>query len=331
MQVVNTTDKEQLNNFVASQEHSQFLQSWQWGEFQKKVSGKVIRMGVENDNELITVATIIKKFLPMGKSYFYCPRGPIVDKSQIPNSKKILELLFNKIRDLAKNERAMFLRFEPLSKIDLSNLAENLGLKIEKTIDVQPSKTLILDITKPKEELLANMHQKTRYNIKLAKKKGVKIIEADVGHFEELWQLIAETSERDAFRPHGRSYYREMLKSGKSFIKLLLSEFRNKVISAGIFSFFADAATYMHGASSNKHRNVMAPHFLQWHSIKLAKSLGYKYYDFYGINEKEWPGITRFKKGFGGSEIEYPGTFNLVFDQGWYSVYKMVRKIRRTF
>jgi lipid II:glycine glycyltransferase (peptidoglycan interpeptide bridge formation enzyme) len=87
----------------------------------------------------------------------------------------------------------------------------------------------------------------------------------------------------------------------------------------------------MHGASASKYRNVMAPYLLQWHAIKLAKNLGYKYYDFYGVDEDKWPGVTRFKKGFGGREVNYPGTFDLIFNRRWYSVYRMVRKARRTF
>ena len=75
----------------------------------------------------------------------------------------------------------------------------------------------------------------------------------------------------------------------------------------------------------------MAPHLLQWHAIKLAKANGQKYYDFHGIDEARWPGVTRFKLGFGGFEVNYPGTFDLVYDPGWYSIYKMVRKVRRTF
>jgi len=75
----------------------------------------------------------------------------------------------------------------------------------------------------------------------------------------------------------------------------------------------------------------MAPHLLQWFQIKLAKNQGFKYYDFHGVDEVKWPGVTRFKFGFGAKQADYPGTFDLVYDQGWYNIYKMVRKVRRTF
>ena len=328
MQTINITNKEQLNNFVGGQKHSQFLQSWQWGEFHNVVSGDVFRLGVMDNNELAGAATIIKKILPIGKNYFYCPRGPIIDKLQITNYKlqiKIFEVLFDEIKNLAKSEGVMFLRFDPTFQIT------NYKLPISETIDIQPSKTLILDLLKTESELLKDMHPKTRYNIKLAEKKGVKVVEADASRIGEFWQLMGETSSRDSFRTHGINYYKEMVKLDGDFIKLFFAEYKGKAISSIIASSFGDTAAYMHGASSNEDRNVMAPYAMQWHCMKFFKEKGFKYYDLYGIDEKKWPGVTRFKKGFGGKEIEYFGTYDLPFDKGWYNIYKMVRKMRRTF
>ncbi len=334
MQITNITNKEQLNNFVGLQKRSQFLQSWQWGEFHKIVSGEIFRLGVEDNGELVAAATIIKKILPMGKFYFYCPRGPIGQTTRQPDTRQI-EVLFEEIENLAKNEGVMFFRFDPTFKLP------EIDFTIQQTLDVQPSQTLILDLSKSESELLKDMHQKTRYNIKLAEKKGVKIVEARnfAPDFDKFWKLMSETSDRDSFRTHGINYYEEMLKLDKDFIKLFFAQYRKKIISAVVVAFFGNTATYMHGASSSEHREVMAPHLLQWHCIKSAKELGYKYYDFYGIDEKKWPGVTRFKNGFarldsarqGSRTINYPGTFDLIFDKNWYSVYKMVRKVRRTF
>ncbi|MBU4347433.1 peptidoglycan bridge formation glycyltransferase FemA/FemB family protein [Patescibacteria group bacterium] len=338
MDAIKINNKKQLNDFVGAQKHSQFLQSWQWGEFHKTVSENVFRVGVEDGGKLVAAATIIKKALPMGKKYFYCPRGPIIDKSQVSNpnnqtnpksqipiTKQIIELLRDTIKQMAQEEGAMFLRFDPTFKIT------DYQLPIVKTINIEPDQTLILNLEKSEAELLKGMHPKTRYNIKLAEKRGVKIIEAGSDRFEEFWQLMCQTGERDNFRTHGISYYKEMLKADNDFIKLFFAEYKGKPISSIIVAFFGDTATYAHGASSSEDRNVMAPYLSQWHCVKLAKELGYKYYDFYGINAKRWPGVTKFKKGFGGKEINYPGTYDLVFDKNWYGIYKMVRKVRRTF
>ena len=323
MKIIKLIKRDKLNEFVSRQKYSQFLQSWEWGEFQRKVSGKIWRLGIEEDNKLVGVATLIKKTLPMGKSYFYCPRGPVfgIKKDEL----RMMNLLFNEIKIVAKTEGAMFLRFEPLKKI------QNSKFKIQNSLDVQPSKTLILNLSKTEDEILKNMHQKTRYNIKLAEKKGVEVFEAGIEKFDDFWQLMAETSGRDNFRLHGIDYYKKMLEIDSNFIKLFFAKYKNKIIGISLVSFFGDTATYMHGASASESRNVMAPYLLQWQVIKLAKSKGQKYYDFFGIDEKKWPGVTRFKKGFGGQEFKYPGTFDLVLSSSWYNIYKMVRKTRRTF
>jgi len=353
MKIVNL-DKKQLNDFVGSLTMSQFLQSFEWGQFQEKVVGKVWRLGVEDGGQLIVVATIIKRALPMGKKYFYCPRGPIIDFRINNNSDtqiKVINFLFGEIKKLTEREGVMFLRFEPQSEISAkggsASGGKNLKSKIIKTIDVQPSKTLILDLSKSDEELLKQMHQKTRYNIKLAEKREVKITEAKPEQFNSCWPLMQQTSQRDKFRQHPKDYYKKML--AIDFIKLFLAEYQNKIINLAIFSFFGDMISYLHGASANQYRNVMAPYLLHWQIIKLAKEQGFKYYDFGGIDEKRWPGLTRFKQGFarfaeaprldsarlaarrGGKEINYPGTFDLIFNQSWYNIYQMVRKVKRTF
>ena len=175
------------------------------------------------------------------------------------------------------------------------------------------------------------MHQKTRYNIRLAEKKGVKIVESGAARFEEFWQLLVSTGDRDEFNLHGRSYYQEMLKFDSNFVKLFFAESEGKLLAVSLVVFFGDMATYIHGGSANENREVMAPYALQWQMIKLAKQMNYKYYDFHGVDEVKWPGVTRFKFGFGAKQADYPGTFDLVYDQGWYNIYKMVRKVRRTF
>lgn len=329
MQLIEITDKKQLNDFVGSQAMSQFLQSWQWGEFQAKVSGRVWRIGVLDDGELVASAKIITKDLPIGRKYFYCARGPIVLNHA--NKKEALELLFARIEDLAEQAGVMFLRFDPIHKTKDIKYKTKGDEVLVKTHDVQPSKTLVLDLTKSEDEILQEMHQKTRYNIRLAEKKGVKVIEAGADRFEEFWNLLDQTSGRDKFRPHGRNYYQAMLQLDDKPVKLFFSEYKGRLIATALVSFFGDTATYLHGGSANENRAVMAPYVLQWQTIKLAKQLGHRYYDFHGIDEIKWPGVTRFKNGFGGFLVNYPGTFDLVYDQGWYSIYKMVRKIRRTF
>lgn len=329
MNVAHVTSKEELNDFVANQKNSQFIQSWQWGEFQEKVSGKVWRLVVKDNEEVVAAAKIITKDLPAGKKYFYCGRGPIITEGA--DKMEATRLIFLEIEKLAKQEGAMFLRFDPIHNLEEHDYKIKGKEVLIKTHDVQPSKTLILDLSKTEEELLKEMHQKTRYNINLAEKKGVKITEAGKEKFEAFWSLLDQTSDRDQFRPHGRNYYQAMLELEDNPVKLFFAEFEGRLITTALVSFFGDTATYLHGGSANDDRNVMAPYLLQWHCIKLAKAGGQKFYDFHGIDEEKWPGVTKFKKGFGGLEMDYPGTFDLVYDDGWYEIYKMIRKVRRSF
>ena len=327
MNIVELKDKEKYNNFLKAQKHSQFLQSWEWGEIQEKFGYDVYKIGVEKNNELIAAALLIKKKLFFNKYYFSCPYGPIYN-----NNEPFLKLL-NEIKKIAKKEKVIFLRAEPNDKIKNSI----------KTIDIQPKKTLVLNLTKPEDDLLKEMKQKTRYNIRLAEKKGVKIVETHCNasknpesDFEKFWEIMQTTRQRNKFRLHSKNYYKQMLsiddeENNDLKIKLFLAKYNNKIIAVDIVCFFGNTATYLHGASLSEFRSIMAPNLLQWHVIKLAKTQGYKYYDFYGIDEKKWPGVTKFKKGFGGEEINYLGTYDLVFDSCKYNLYKLLRKIKRFF
>ncbi len=301
-----------------------FLQSQSWEKFQQSVGLQTFRV-----DEVL----LIKKDLPLGKSYLYCPRIFLgKNDSGKDIGYRILDIgdFLNKVKNLAERENCIFLRIEPLNKI-----ISNIQYPMFRADDVQPSQTVILDLAQSEEKLLKNMRQKTRYNVRLAGKKGVKTRLAGIGDFDKFWKLMEETTGRDGFRAHSKEYYEKMLSitptpSQRKFdVKLYFAEYGGKVLAAGIFSFYSDTVAYLHGASTHEHKNAMAPYLLHWEIIKLAKKQGYKYYDFYGVSEKKWPGVTRFKRGFGGREVKYPGTYDVVFNRRWYGIYKIIRKIRR--
>jgi lipid II:glycine glycyltransferase (peptidoglycan interpeptide bridge formation enzyme) len=179
------------------------------------------------------------------------------------------------------------------------------------------------------------MKQKARYNIKVAEKHGVRarISNQPEKDFEEFWRLMQLTAKRDKIKSHPKDYYFKQLsffggdKNGVTEMKLFLAEWRNKIIAANIVVFFGGRATYLHGASDYEKRHLMAPYLLQWEQIKEAKKHGCAKYDFWGIDEKKWPGVTRFKKGFGGEEVEYLGAWDYVFQPTWYKVYRLARKL----
>jgi peptidoglycan pentaglycine glycine transferase (the first glycine) len=277
-----------------------FLQSNAWLDFQRSLGRRTWQ---------IQGTSIIKYELRLGKSYLYSPRC---------GGNFLSESIIEKLKEIARQENVIFWKVEPENKIDL----EKFGFK--KSINIQPQKTLILDISRSEQELLGQMHYKTRYNIGLAEKKGIKI-RKDKNLFNDFWELIQGTTKRDKFRPHPKEYYKKMLEVPG--VELFVADYQNKIIAANITVFYEKTAIYLHGASDYEHRKLMAPYLLQREQIKEAKKCGCTEYDFWGIDEQKWPGVTRFKKGFNGREVEYPGAYDLVFQPIWYGIYKIARKI----
>ena len=201
-----------------------------------------------------------------------------------------------------------------------------------KTRDLQPSHTLITNLEPSEKQLLANMHEKTRYNIRLAEKKGVQI-EIGTATIDEVWRVFEMTSSRDEFRLHGKEYYRKMLQHTNAF--LAVAKHDGEILAANILIDFGKTRSYLHGASSNVKRNFMAPYLLQWELMKDAKIHGMKSYDWWGVapvhasSTHEWSGISRFKRGFGGEEVSYPGTFDVVLHPIKYKLYQFARMLRR--
>jgi len=301
MEFKEITNKEEWENEISLQKQAQFLQSWGWGEFQKGLGRKIWRLALGGYYVLV-----IKMDLPLEQSYLYAPRlNFLLDKD-----------IFNRLKELAQVEKNSFLRLELVLEQDL----DLFGFK--KTNNVQPGQTLLLDLIKSEDELLAEMHPKTRYNIRLAEKKGVKIKEGNFNDLGVFYELMVNTFERKGKKLFNKDYYQKMM-STLPYAKLYLAEYAGRILCANMVLFYGDTVTYLHGGSSDENKNIMAPHLLQWETIKKAKELGYKYYDFWGIDETKWPGVTRFKKGFGGFEVNYGGTYDLALNKFWYTAYQI--------
>lgn len=299
--------KDQINATIQA---GHFLQSKEWEGFQESLGREVFRI---EDGVLF-----VKLPLALGKSYFYAVG--ILD----------LRLKIYDLRKTAKEHDAVFCKFEPMA--ESGEFADELlraGF-VKSKKEVQPQKTIVLDLTKSEEELLKAMHQKTRYNIRVAEKKDLRFkiydFKKEPEAFEQFWQILLKTQERDAFRAHDKKYYKKLLEL--PFAKLFAAEYENKIVAANIILFYGYVAYYLHGASGYEHRNLMAPYLLHWETIKYAKANGCKEYDFWGIDEQKWPGVTRFKKGFGGREVEYIGSYDYVFKPLWYKLYNMRNRIK---
>ncbi len=323
-----------------------FLQSWEWGTFQEKSGAQIARWRGEQ-----SLALLVKRALPFGRAYWYAPRGPLGHEA------------VKKLLDAGAISNADFFRFEPQTDPSASlgmtkggngmTKGRNGMTKYSKTRDVQPGQTLIVDLRQDSEALLAAMHEKWRYNIRLAERKGVRVFMAgarDPSAFEIFWRLMQETTTRDDFHAHDKAYYRLMLEmltgdpatDGKTrpVARLVFAEHDGRILAANLMVYFGETATYLHGASSRERREVMAPQLLHWKAMQDAKAWGFTEYDFWGVAPENlpagrqgavdhpWAGITRFKRGFGGRYVAYPGTYDLPSNRFWYSLYALVRKLR---
>jgi peptidoglycan pentaglycine glycine transferase (the first glycine) len=338
-----------FENFIQSNSpDGGFLQSEYWRKFQEAWGRRTYNISeIGGDEELIALANIITHKLPVVGDYLYVPRGPVFEISnfQFPISKQLDKFLSNLI-DLAKENNANWIRIEPGSGEILQairkSLPKNVNIK-KSSVDMQPREILVLDISKSETEILAGMKQKTRYNIKLSQKHGVSVKAISNFQFpiskkyvDSFIKLVGTTAERDKITSHPEEYYRKMFEMiPPEILKLYVAEYEGKIIAANLVLFFGRVATYMHGASGNDHRSVMAPYLLQWQAIQDAKYAGCTRYDFGGIKigaaDSSWSGIAKFKTGFapGVEAIQFPGCYDIILKPAKYSLYRALQKIKR--
>lgn len=294
------------------------LQSFEWGEFREKTGVKVVR----TDSFQLSLHKIPHTSFNIG----YLPKGDMP-------TKEILE----KLIEIGKRENCIFIQIEP--NVESS---ENLISKI-KDLDLVPAAhplftkyNFVLDITKDEEELLKNMHPKTRYNVRVAQKHGVVVVEDNSDSaFENYLKLTWETTKRQGFYAHSKNYHRLMWSTLKgNMAHLFLAKYKGKVLTSWIVFVFKDTLYYPYGASSSEHREVMASNLMMWEVIRWGKEKGLKKFDMWGAlgpnpdKNDSWYGFHRFKEGYGGKLVEYVGSYDLVIKPFRYQLYKIADKIR---
>jgi len=306
---------------------NEFLQSDQWRKFQESVGRKTFCISKDN-----FYASIIEHKLPIAGKYFYVPRGPVCRLDSLPTGQAGSTLLgMTELINLAKKEKASWIRIDT----DYKNGKHRI---VKAPHDMQPKEVFIIDIAKSEEELLAEMKAKTRYNIRVAQKHGVSLRITNLYEttnnkdVEEFLRLVKVTAKRDGITPHPESYYRKMFETiPAENLKLYVAEYENKIIAANIIIFYGNTATYLHGASDNNYRNVMAPYLLQWQAISDAKKAKLEKYDFGGVKtngDNSWAGITKFKTGFSPNTkpMEFLGSYDIVINPFKYYLYRVLQK-----
>lgn len=297
----------------------EFLQSSEYGDFLRQAGREVCHNGLWQG----TVNA-----LPLGWKYLYFPRVAIS------------ALLLEEGKKITKEKKAVFIRIEPVHEFDWSEIAHRF---VENR---QPQSTWILNLHVSESDLLGRMHEKTRYNIRLAEKKGVRIEQKKDSQL--FWRLNTIMLRRQRIRSNPLSYFEILLQSPA--ITQINAYVGENAVATTLLYRFQDRLYYLHGASSDEYRNYMAPYVLQWHSILFAKAQNCSVYDFWGIappassttpknmvecfhgycwdKQHRLAGVTRFKAGFGGEVLSYPEAVEVVLDTKKYFVYEMARKLK---
>lgn len=312
------------DNWLLEHKNEEFLQSYAWGEFQAAEGHPTLRILGLNQGKIVYQAQGFIHSLPFGLKYLYFPHNLDLNEEM------------GDFLDFLKKQGFVFARFEPIENFE--------GGKYRKasTHHRQYQYTSVLDLTLSDDELLKTFHEKTRYNIRLAAKKGVII--KNEKNAEIFWPLLKETYERDKIKSHSEKYYRD-------FIALpgctQLTAYSEDVPLASVLLYtFGKTCVYVHGASSNSNRNLMAPYLIQWESLQYARAQGCHYYDLGGVAKpiasdsphaetfftSTWnkndklSGVTRFKAGFNGTIKHYGEASDVVFDSLKYNLYTLARK-----
>lgn len=313
------------------------LQSYEWGEFRKKTGVKVERLGFFDQGKLKSAVQITFHKVPILDRYVgYFPKGDTPDGDQMAA-----------LLQLAEKYRAISIKLEPNVKKPLENKSEDEpSVKFLHKFQVEEGRPLFtrytfeLDLTKSEDELLALQSSKTRYNLNLAKKKGVEIIEDTTANgLEDYLQILAETTKRQGFYAHTPEYFRQLfetLKDGK-MMHIFKAVYEGKTLVVWIVFVFNGKLYYPYGASSGEHREVMASNLMMWEVIRFGQAQGCTSFDMWGSLGPEpdpkspWFGFHRFKKGYGGELVEFIGTYDLVHDYPAYKLYTLAEDLRWKF
>ena len=334
--------KQQYKKFLEGHERCNFQQSLEWAEIKKPNWKPEVILAEDDDKNIIGSLCVWIRKMPIFGNIMYASRGPVCDIHDI----SVMKQLTDGAKEVAKKYNAIGLRIEPdVEKDDQAfrDIVINLGYKIKDDAkdfkdEIQPRFVFRLDIKdKTEEEIMAGFHQKWRYNIRLAGRKGVTVKEGTREDLKDFHKIMIETGNRDGFITRPLSYFEKMYDNmvPEGHMKLLMAYYEGKPISGVIPIFYGNKTWYLYGASSNQHRNLMPNYLLQWEMIKMAIARHDDVYDFRGVSgvvDENHPqyGLYRFKKGFGAKFTEFIGEIYIPFKPVKYSLYKFSEKAFRT-
>jgi lipid II:glycine glycyltransferase (peptidoglycan interpeptide bridge formation enzyme) len=330
--------RQQWHARLAQFDSAHLLQSWDWGEFKSRYGWSPRRLAWEAPGRLAGAASVLRR----GRlaAVLYAPRGPALDWRDPDARREVL----GGLEELARQESTIFIKIDPDVVVavrdpgDEADCPDPLGAEVAADLrsrgwrpsaeQIQFPNTVRLDLSRPEDELLAAMKQKTRYNVRLAARKGVRVRAGSPADLGLLYRMYAETSVRDGFVIRPPQYYHDAWGSflAAGLAQPFVAEVGDVPVAALIVFRFGGAATYMYGMSTESHREKMPNHLLQWEAIRWAKAQGCRVYDFWGAPARLDPqdplwGVWKFKEGFGGRLVRTLGAWDYVVSPLAYRLY----------
>ena len=328
------------NKFLFNYPDAHLLQSGEWGGLKSAFGWQAVRIVAGEVG-----AQILFRRLPLGFTLAYMPKGPVFSNQ----SSVISDQFWAEVDEVCRARRAIFLKVEPdawetMECDDRSRriaksgpagvLREDFAFHASPH-NIQPPRTIIVSLKGSEEEILAQMKQKCRYNVRLSEKKGVTVRAwDDIPGFHE---MLLVTGERDVFGVHSLAYYRRAydLFHQAGMVEMLVAEYEGKPLAALMVFARGKRAWYMYGASTDEERNRMPTYLLQWEAMRWAKARGCEEYDLWGVPDGDeetletqftarsdglW-GVYRFKRGFGGEVRRAAQALDRVYKPLLYRVY----------
>jgi len=308
--------------FLSSHPKGHFVKSLKWAEFKKPWKTKVFVSVDEKDQIRGSMMIYISRIPKTKYTHLYCPRGPVVDDGDAETLKELCD----EARKIAKEFNAYELSIDPdITEKDTGYFADlvRAGFALNNTkrrpeyLQARYVFRLYME-GMTADEIFANFHSKTRYNVRLATRKEVT---CRIGTKEDLpafVEVMKETAVRDGFLARSLSYFEEMYDIlGPEHLRLYLMEYNGEVLAGAVTIYYDDKMWYLYGASSNRERNRMPNYLMQWEMIQWAVEKGCRIYDFRGVTgdmEKTLlEGLVRFKAGFGAVQDDFVGKMDMIF------------------
>jgi lipid II:glycine glycyltransferase (peptidoglycan interpeptide bridge formation enzyme) len=303
------------------------MQSFEWGDARIETGISIVRIGEFENDVLHNVFQMSIHQIPYTSFKIgYIPRS-------VWPSQKLLEF----VKDYGKTHNLIFVKFEPYvekeTKIEMHHHLKN------SPHPLFPEWTQILDLTPSEEDLLKNCKSKTRYNIRLAERKGVTVREeSNEKGFNTFIKLYFDTTKRQQYYGHSETYHRIIWNHLKhSMAHILIAYYQDVPLSAYELFHFHDRLYYPYGGSSEKHRDLMASNLLMWEAIRLGKKMNVTSFDMWGSLPADydpadpWSGFTRFKEGYGTHFVQYKGSYDLVISDSLYQIYNTSHHLRNMY